>query len=155
MPHYALIDAARDPQILTLLRQEAEYRCLFGGTLDPEVEKVAPYIVRLDPGSNFPKILQGYGWVNHWGITCHAPARIMDVRRQLRRNLEVRLPLGEVSLFRFYDPRVWVPFMLASSGAAELDPWFDPIDAYWAPHPKTGATMHFTRAGDSIQAVAL
>lgn len=154
MPHFALIDAARDDSILPLIQQEKSYRCLFGGDLEPEVEKVAPYIVQLDRNSQFPNVLQTHGWVNNWGITCHASAPLMTVRRKLRQSLEAVLPTGEVALFRFYDPRVWVPFIMASKGS-ELDPWFDPIDSYWARHPKSGATLHFSRNGDAVNAVAV
>ena len=153
MPHFALIDAARDPSIANLVRQEKAWQCMFGGNLDPAVEAVAPYIVRLDPGSNFTNILQTHGWTNAWGITCHAAAKMVDVRRKLRQNLEVVMPLGETGLFRFYDPRVFVPFISASA-PHELEPWFDPIDAYWAPHPKTGATMVFTIENGHISAKA-
>lgn len=149
MPHFALIDAARDPMILPLLEQEAQWACLFGGNVPAEVRPKAPYILRLDPGSPFRKTLEGTGWAKHWGITCHAPERLLNVRRELRKNMQARLPAGEVVLFRFYDPRVFVPFLQATEGEA-LDPWFGLIDTWWAPHPRTGATMKFTRDGEAL-----
>jgi hypothetical protein len=142
LPHFALIDAAREEMIYPLIQQEAVFQSLFGGKLAPELVPVAPYIVRLDPGTRFTQAFQQRGWVNKWGITCHAAAKLPDVRRQLRRNIEAILPDGTVTLFRFYDPRVFVPFITGSS-AEELGPWFGPIDAYWAPHPTSGATMQY------------
>ncbi|MBM7066854.1 DUF4123 domain-containing protein [Actibacterium sp. 188UL27-1] len=143
MPHFALIDAARDPKIYPMLQGEKQVQSLFGGRIDPHMQDVVPYILRLDPASPFRRALEEYGWVNHWGITCYAPAKMVNVRRELRKNMQARLPDSQVALFRFYDPRVWVPFITSSSGA-ELNPWFDLIESYWAPHPKTGATMKFT-----------
>ncbi|MEL6521429.1 MAG: DUF4123 domain-containing protein [Pseudomonadota bacterium] len=153
MPHFALVDAARDPMIYPMVRDEAQSQCLFGGKIDPVMNDVVPYIVRLDPGSRFRQALEGYGWANYWGITCYAPERMLNVRRELRKNLQARLPDGRAVLFRFYDPRVWVPFITSSSGE-ELDPWFDLIETYWAPHPKTGATMMFTREDGALVAKA-
>ena len=153
MPHYALIDAARDPQSYPLLRDEAQVQSLFGGTIDPEMRDVVPYIVRLDPASPFRRAFEQQGWTDHWGITCYAPAKLVNVRRELRKNIQVRLPDSRVVLFRFYDPRVWVPFITSSSGD-ELNPWFDLIESYWAPHPKTGATMKFTREDGTLIAQA-
>lgn len=150
MPHYALVDAARDKRILPMIKGEERWKCLLGGTPQDDVAERAPYIVRLDPGRQFTKIMQQYGWANAWGITCHAPADLHTTRKALRLNLEAVLPPdGRIALFRFYDPRVFVPFIEAT-GPGELDPWFDPMDAYWAPNPKTGATMKYTRGPQGL-----
>ena len=150
MPHYALIDAARDPRILPMIQQEERWRCLFAADVRPEIAPKAPYIVRLDPGRAFTDTFRQYGWLNHWGITCHAPADLYHTRKALRPNLEAMLPgTGETVLFRFYDPRVFVPFMEAS-GPGDLDAWFDPVDAWWARHPRTGATMKYTRGPQGL-----
>ena len=146
MPHFALIDAARDDAIYNLLSREPGAESLFAGTLDPELARAAPYIVELRPESPFRDALQSYGWPRAWGITCHSTAERAATRRTLRRNMQAMLPSGRVGLFRFYDPRVWLPFISASQGA-ELDPWFDPITDYWAPHPRSGATLQISRNG--------
>jgi hypothetical protein len=155
MPHYALIDAARDARILPLIQQEAHWKCLFGGEPKPEIAPKAPYIVRLDPGRPLTRIMQEHGWLNQWGITCHARADLHATRKALRLNLEAVLPPdGRVALFRFYDPRVFVPFIEATSGG-DLDAWFDPIDAWWARNDKTGATMKYTRGPQGLLAETL
>ena len=149
MPHFALIDTARDSRLLPMIQQEAQWRCMFGGEVAPEVMAVAPFIVRLDPGRPFTKALQTQGWTDHWGITCHAAASLIDTRRMLRRNLEAMTPSGQNLLFRFYDPRVFVPFIEVAT-PADLDPWFDPVDMYWARNAKTGATMKYSRGPNGL-----
>jgi hypothetical protein len=41
----------------------------------------------------------------------------------------VKLPVGEIVLFRFYDPRVWRIY-LPTCSFPELEKWFDGIDEY-------------------------
>ena len=150
MPHYALIDAARDPRILPMLKQEARWRCMFAADVRPEIAPKAPYIVRLDPGSPFTNTFRQYGWINAWGVTCHAPADLHATRKALRPNLEAMMPgSGKTVLFRFYDPRVFVPFIEACT-PGDLGPWFDPVDAWWAPHPRSGATMKYTLGPEGL-----
>ena len=152
MPHYALLDAARDPRLPDLIRGEAAWRSMFGASVDARVQEKGPFIVRLDPGRPLTRILQQHGWVNHWGITCHARADLHATRRALRPNLEAVLPPdGRIVLFRYYDPRVFVPFIEATEGEG-LDPWFDPVDAWWARNEKTGATMKYTRGPQGLVA---
>ena len=37
MPHFALIDTARDSRLLPMIQQEAQWRCMFGGEVAPEM----------------------------------------------------------------------------------------------------------------------
>ncbi|MBT0956404.1 DUF4123 domain-containing protein [Alphaproteobacteria bacterium KMM 3653] len=147
MPRYALIDAARDPRLYALIQTEPDAACLFGGVIDPVLAPAAPYILPIRPQTRFKQAFQAHGWLALWGISCFADAPLMEVRRQLRKSLQAILPDGRVGLFRFYDPRVFVPMMQAASDA-DIAPWFGPITDYWSPHPETGATLRFLRSGD-------
>ena len=147
MPHYALIDCAVDPALFPMVAKEAQYKCLFAGALDPALIAAAPYIVRLDQGSALHKALLGPGWSAHWGMIVASPADLMTVRKALRENLQVMLPDHKVVLFRFYDPRVFVPYIEACADA-ELDPWFDPVTDYWAAGPE--GTLHYQRGPQGL-----
>ena len=70
------------------------------------------------------------------------------VRRQVRRPLQALLPDGQVALFRFYDPRVFAPFLEAASGEG-LDPWFGPVTDWWAP-VEGGGTRRYRREGAAL-----
>jgi len=132
MPVYALIDCAMDPALYPLIRAEPQQQSLFSGTLSPELIGATPHILRLERDGPFLRALQGGGWAAGWGMICAAGAPLAEVRRQVRRPLQAMLPDGQVALFRFYDPRVFVPFIEATSGAG-LDPWFGPVTDWWAP----------------------
>src|SRR6185436_18904504 len=102
-PLYAVLDAAREERILTLLRSSPEHaQSLYEGPQGEELEDVAPYLVALPRDSWLLERLVGEGWGEGWGIylTCRRP--FAEVRRQLRRHLMVTLKETEERLyFRF------------------------------------------------------
>lgn len=116
-PLHAVVDAARDGRILQLLRESIdEYRSLYEGLGGEPFAHVAPYIVRLEPGSHLLEALVREGWGRRWGFfaSCRAPLR--DLRRQLRRLLVVRNEETRTRMyFRFYDPAVLRVFVEAST----------------------------------------
>lgn len=105
-PLYAVLDAAAEARILTLLRAAPDRaQSLYDGAEGEELEDVAPYLVALSRDGWLLERLVAEGWGAGWGIylTCRRP--FAEVRRQLRRNLIVTLKETEEQLyFRFYDP---------------------------------------------------
>lgn len=148
MPVYALIDCAADPALYPMVRAGPEQQSLFSGTLSPELVGATPHILRLDPDGPFLRALMAGGWAANWGVICAAGAPMGAVRRQVRRPLQAMLPDGQVALFRFYDPRVFVPF-LEAAGGADLDPWFGPVTDWWAP-VAGGGTRRYRREGGAL-----
>ncbi|WP_213545645.1 DUF4123 domain-containing protein [Vannielia litorea] len=146
MARYALVDAARAPQIWPLVQTEPEARSLFGGRIDPALAAAAPWIVPIRPGTPFKQAFQSVGWGDFWGIACYSPAPMREVRHSLRKCQQVVLPTGKAVLFRYYDPRVFVPMMRAAADE-DIGPWFARITDFWAPDPDTGATIRFLRDG--------
>jgi hypothetical protein len=116
-PLYAVLDAAREPRILTLLRSCPEQvQSLYEGLEGEELEEVAPYLVALPRGSWLLEKLVEEGWGERWGIylTCRRPFK--EVRRQLRRLLVVTVKEDDEQLYlRFYDPSVLARTMAACS----------------------------------------
>lgn len=112
-PLYAILDAARDPLILTLLRTQCPepYQSLYEGLEGEQLAAAAPYLVRLPPQSPFLETLVRLGWGKSWGVflTCHEP--FAEVRQHLRRFLIVETAEGQRLYFRFYDPRVLRVFL--------------------------------------------
>mgnify|MGYP005852756099 CR=1 FL=1 len=148
MVHFAVVDAARDPAITTLLATAPETACLFSGPLPPVLAAAAPWLVSLEAPSAFRDRFEGAGWQRGWGIVCAADATTAAVRKQLRQFLLASLPDGTAVLFRFYDPRVFVPFMEAAEPPA-LDAWFGPVTDYWSPAPD-GGTLHLRRGEGGV-----
>lgn len=104
---YAVLDAARDPEILQLLRRSGyQYECLWGGWAGEVYGDVAPYLVRLRKDGRLLEQLLERGWGKGWGIYITASSSTSTLRRQLRRQLRVHThDVGRVAL-RFFDPDV-------------------------------------------------
>jgi hypothetical protein len=129
-PLYAVLDAARDMRIMALLMQSREeHQSLYEGVQGAKLSQVAPYLVRLDKDSLLlgSLILEGSG--KSWGVYLTCASDFQEVRRHLRRFLEVQLPDGKQVYFRFYDPRVLRVF-LPSCTADETNQFFGPIKYY-------------------------
>lgn len=129
---YAVLDGASIPTLLDLLDEyEPEYTCLFSGKLDPEVEQTAPYLVHMQPDSEFSRYVLEHGWGHHWGIIATVPKDqpFIAVRKHFRTFLRVRGPEGNPLLFRYYDPRVLRVF-LPTCNEEESAVLFGPVTSY-------------------------
>ncbi|MDC9582918.1 DUF4123 domain-containing protein [Xenorhabdus sp. PR6a] len=103
---YAIIDGAAEPDLfLTLERYDPPSACLYGEPLQPELVKIAPYLVQVNEKVKI--------WLEcrktPWGIFVHSAADMKTLRQHLRKYLQVLLPQQEKPVFfRFYDPRnIW------------------------------------------------
>lgn len=130
-PLYALLDTARDNEILSLLSGSGcTFECLYGGAFAATMSDYAPYLVAVPADSPFLQALIDHGWGESWGIFLSTDAELNALRRHLRRFLSVKLPDGRQVLFRFYDPRVLRTFLPTCTGE-ELERFFGPIETYY------------------------
>lgn len=122
---YAVIDGAACPQLRFKLYDWApEHCCLYSGKLEPDMEEVAPYLVKLQQDSIFTNWLIKEGWDNHWSIFVESELDFKALRKQIRKLLLVKSPEGETLVFRFYDPRVMSIFLPTCDGD-QADELFD------------------------------
>jgi hypothetical protein len=126
-PLFALLDAARSPRVLELLRESVEeHQSLYDGVKGEALADVAPYLVRLPQGSTLLEKLVREGWGESWGLYLTSEAAFTQVRRHFRRILSVDVHQREKrpqrAYFRFYDPRVLRVLLpiINSRQAAEL-----------------------------------
>lgn len=156
-PLYALLDAARDPNVLELLRPSgAEHQSLYEGFKGELLADFAPYLVRLAANSPFLETLAREGWGRAWGVYLTAGAPFADVRRHLRRFLMVKVEGGREVYFRYYDPRVLRVF-LPTCTPEEARDFFGPIESYLMEAPEPAQVLRFTvgAAGVARQAAVL
>lgn len=127
---YALVDAARGHGIHHWIKASGfEYSCLFTGQLSDELLAASPYLLRIVPGSvSLPRLIE-QGWGHAWGLFLAAHAGLVEVRRHLRRLLQVRTENHKRLFFRYYDPRVLRSF-LPTCQAAQLSEVFGPIQRF-------------------------
>jgi hypothetical protein len=129
---FVLLDGAGIPTLLDKLYGTAglEFECLYSGELAPGVAEVAPYIARLEAGTEFAAWVLA-GWGEQRGIFAHVDEDVeMPVlRRHFRKLSMVYGPDGSPLLFRYYDPRV-MNDILPSCDAAQLKEMFGPVNLY-------------------------
>jgi hypothetical protein len=109
---YAVLDGASIPDLrMKLYQMQPEHVCLYRGELKPDMAEVAPYLVRINQGTEFGNWVLTEGWGNNWGIFVQSRYSLAEVRKHLRSFLTVHDETGKPMLFRFYDPRVLRNFL--------------------------------------------
>jgi hypothetical protein len=129
---YAVLDGASMEQLPQLLwEHEPENICLYRGDLEPDMAATAPYLVKLEYGHPFTKLVCEKGWGNHWGIFAVTPAEvdIRALRQHFRKFLMVYNPDGKLIYFRYYDPRVLRSY-LPTCNSQEIKIVFGPVGSY-------------------------
>lgn len=126
---FALVDAARDPRLYGLIQRCRDHQNLFAGTIDPSLAAASPYLVRLDESEPLLAAWRAEGAGGYWGILVESLLPLAELRRLFRRFLQVRLPDGEVVMFRFFDPRIFATYLPASP-PGQVPQWFDGVVQY-------------------------
>ena len=145
-PLYAILDAAREPTIPELLEKSgAEHQSLFEGDRGKELAPFGPWLVRVPRWSDLLNELVSAGWGNSWGVYLTSKLTFLEVRKHLRRFLEVKLPDGRVVYFRYYDPRV-IRTYLQTCTAKEVAEFLGPFDRYLAESADLVSVLEFTPA---------
>lgn len=103
---YAIIDAASEPDVFSLLDEyNPPVCCLYSEPLQPEIAELAPYLVEVT--DDVRKWLDARQ--TPWGIYVCATVNMRELRHHLRKFTMVIIPDQEKPVFwRFYDPRnIW------------------------------------------------
>jgi len=149
-----VLDGASVPDLLERLHAEAslEVECLFRGALEPDMKQVAPYLVKLDPDSEFAGWVVGTGWGQHWGTFVTSRQEFRALRNHLRALTLVYRRDGTPLYFRYYDPRVMRVF-LPTCAPAQLKQMFGPVDAFMAEGETADTVRIFRLNGEVLSAV--
>jgi Domain of unknown function (DUF4123) len=151
---YAILDGAAAPGLLDQLYAEGkrpEFVCLYRGELEPDIAEVAPYLVRLEPGTPFTDWLLMEGWGKSFGVYVRSVAAMDVLRRHFRRFLRVKDPQGKTLYFRFYDPRVLRNF-LPTCNLEELETLFGPLSCYLCEGDSPDSLLELTKRNAQLMA---
>ena len=148
-----VLDGASVPNLLERLHAErsVEVECLFRGELEPDMRQVAPYLVRLEPASEFAEWVVGTGWGRHWGIFLSSREGFRALRNHLRQLTFIYRRDGTPLYFRYYDPRV-LRLFLPTCAPAQLKQMFGPVDAFIAESEAGDAAHIYRLSGETLSA---
>ena len=142
---YAVLDGASVPDLpVRLYELGAVNVCLYRGELPADLVYAAPYLVYLYPGTPFTDWLLAECWGKHWGIFAQSRLSLTGMRKHFRLLLTVTDENGNPLLFRYYDPRVLLPFLMTCSGD-ELATIFGDVRYYFTELPELNqlSRVHF------------
>jgi pSer/pThr/pTyr-binding forkhead associated (FHA) protein len=145
-PLFAILDAARDPKVLEILRScEQLYQSLYEGNKGKELASFAPYLVEVASAATLLETLVREGWGKSWGIYLTSRANFKETRRHFRHFLLVEAEDGRERYFRFYDPRVLRVF-LPTCTPQQVNEIFGPIGSYLLEGTDCTEFVQFTRS---------
>lgn len=149
---YAVLDGASVPDLVSRLYElEPEHACLYSGELAPDMAEIAPYLVHLQPKTDFSDWVFKHGWGNHWGILAHSYSGLRALRQHFRGFLRVHDSKGQPLLFRYYDPRVMRTY-LPTCNSQELQKVFGPVETYLVESEDSNVLLCFQETAGSLKA---
>ncbi len=149
---YALLDGARSPEIHAFVTATPGHECLYKGSLSPELERAAPFLV--EPQGKLLDHWLARAWGQSWGIFLTADAEPEALVKHFRRFLKVKSEDGEVLVFRFYDPRVFRPY-LPTCTAEEAEFVFGPVARFLVEAEDGEGLLGFSREDGAVTESAL
>jgi hypothetical protein len=147
---YALLDAAKEPRVVSMLENVPETSdSLYEGEKAIELAPYAPYLVELPEDSPLAGELAAQAFGKSYCVLLTARASFDDVRKHFRHFLMVETEDGKEVYFRFYDPRVLRVF-LPTCTPEEAKRFFGPIRSFWIEAREPGTLSRFWLGEDGL-----
>jgi hypothetical protein len=140
---YGIVDAAQDKELAFEARDRFKLpiRMLFQGEAAQFMDEVAPYLIPIDPASEYLN-----SWAERWGknvgILLTTTANPDKLYRHLREIFVVKDEEGQEYFFRFYDPRV-LRVYLPTCTREEVQVFFGPISTLIIEDNKPGNLLRY------------
>lgn len=152
---YAVLDGASVEDLpIKLYEMNPPNVCLYRGELPPDIVYVAPYLVHLLPETQFTDWLLEKCWGKHWGIFAQSSVSLVGMRKHFRSLLTVDDETGKPMLFRYYDPRAFLPFLLTCD-IEQLSTFFGQVKYYFAESYDKTQLCRFHLANDKLNETKL
>lgn len=148
---YGIVDACQDKDLAFEARDrfKVPIRMLFQGNAAQYMDEVAPYLIPIDPASDYLE-----SWAQRWGknvgILLTTPADPAKLLRHLRDIFVVKDEAGQNYFFRFYDPRVLRPY-LPTCTAEQAKEFFGPVSAFLCETETPDKVLRASLGGDKIR----
>lgn len=106
---FLVLDGAGIKNIQKIVHTEdekAESILLYQGTEYVAYSNVSPCIVKIDKGSWIFHRFQNEKEISDYGVVYGSTFSLAEIKEKMTNIVEAKLPSGNISLFRFYDPHV-------------------------------------------------
>ena len=152
---FAVLDGAVIPELrMKLYEMKPVHHCLLSGELEPDMAEVAPYMVRLLPGTPFTEWLLKECWGKNWGVFAQNRETVLEMRKHFSSLMTVYDEAGQPMMFRYYDPRVFRKF-LPTCQPNEIKTLFGKIDTFLVESEDKGSLISYELSEDGFKETAL
>ncbi|MEZ4390413.1 MAG: FHA domain-containing protein [Polyangiales bacterium] len=149
LPLFAVVDVAKNPELLELLNESGDQFCAFDETQDPDaLGPTAPFLTALTPSTPSFAALLDLTWGNGQAIFLTSRAPFMDLYAHLIAQVDWNDD-GSLRHPGWWEPRELVE-LLAQTRGEHLAEFYGPIDALLAEGPDRKLMRRYTRAGDDV-----
>ncbi|HSI61224.1 MAG TPA: DUF4123 domain-containing protein [Ideonella sp.] len=134
----------------------ADFDCLLPGALPAELQRRAPYLVRLRRDAAFTDwlLFEAAAGLPDWGLLVSSATRFMGLRSHLRSLGEAQTPQGQTIPLAWMDPTL-LRALLPLFSPAQLEAFFGPVQALVIPGPAAWTTATLQLGRLSWQSAAL
>lgn len=152
---YGIVDACQDKDLAFEARDRLKVpiRMLFQGNAAQYMDEVAPYLIPIDPASDYLE-----SWAQRWGrnvgILLTSQADPTKLLRHLRDIFVVQDESGQNYFFRFYDPRVLRPF-LPTCTAEQAREFFGPVSTFVCEGETQDTLLRSSCANEGVHEAAI
>lgn len=149
LPLYAIVDVAKNPELLELINESGEQFCAFDETQDPDdLGPTAPFLLKLTPSTQSFAALIDMVWGNGQAIFLASRAEFMDLYAHLVAQVDWSDD-GSLAHPGWWEPRELAD-LLGQTRGEHLAEFYGPIDAILAEGADRRAMKRYTRAGDEV-----
>ncbi len=149
LPLFAIVDVAKNPELLELLNDSGEQFCAFDETQDADaLGPTAPFLTALTPSTPSFAALIDLTWGNGQAIFLTSRAAFMDLYSHLIAQVDWNDD-GSLRHPSWWEPRELAD-LLGQTRAEHLAEFFGPIDALLAEGADRKMMKRYTRAGDDV-----
>ncbi len=149
LPLFAIVDVAKNPELLELLNDSGEQFCAFDETQDPDaLGPTAPFLTALTPSTPSFAALIDLTWGNGQAVFLTSRAAFMELYGHLLAQVDWDED-GSLRHPGWWEPRELAD-LLGQTRAEHLSEFFGPIDALLAEGGDRKMMKRYTRAGDDV-----
>lgn len=149
LPLFAVVDVARNPELLELLNESGEQFCAFDETQDADaLGPAAPFLVALTPATESFAALVDLTWGHGAAVFLASSAPFME----LYAHLVAQVDWNEDGSLRhpgWWEPRELAD-LLAQTRGEHLAEFYGPVAAFLAEGSDRRAMRRYVRAGDEV-----